>query len=110
MKVDCEDWLSNVLPTLLSEPAGTSPQRVIQFVVMDREDCAFTYLVDGAEVTVERGIADRFDLGIALPAADLESFAVNRLDIKRALLAGRLKVTGDESLLLWLAERLSRVR
>lgn len=109
MKVDCEEWLAKVLPALLAK-GGASPQRVIQLVVMDREDCTFTYTVDGPKVEVERGIADRFDLGIAMPAADMEAFAVNRLDVTRALRTGRLKVTGDESLLLWLADRLSRVR
>jgi hypothetical protein len=108
---DFEEWLSRILPALLADaPGAAAPRRVIQLVVMDREECAFTYVLEGSEVHVERGIADAFDLGIALPGADLEAFAKNRLDVRRALHAGRLKVTGDESLLLWLADRLARAR
>ncbi len=111
MKLDVEDYLAKVLPALLSDGARTSSgQRVIQMVVVDREECAYTYVIHGSDVRVERGVAELFDLGIALPEADLEAFSQNKLDVARALRSGRLKISGDETLLLWLADRLARAR
>lgn len=106
---DCQEYLETVLPALLQR--GKTPRldhpAVVQFLVTDREGCAWHYDISADRVVAGQGPSDRADLTVAMCADDLAAFSRHTLDVGRAVLSQRLKVMGDSSLLRWLAARLS---
>jgi hypothetical protein len=104
-------YLSSELPALLG--AATTPavpkSAIIQWVVVDRADCDFVYRISEEGVAVSSEIADDADLTVSFVSADLRDFSEHKLDVARALRTKRLKITGDENLLAWMAERLAVV-
>ncbi len=106
---DCRDYLETVLPALLqqSDAPRLGKEVVVQFVVSDRADCDRYYAISDERLQVGAGISDRVDLTLGICAEDLLALGSNSLDVARALRTDRLKVMGDDSLLLWLADRLA---
>jgi hypothetical protein len=104
--LDCQTYLEELLPTLLS--AGEPPARgvVVQFVVADGSDVFYSIGPDGVEVG--HGVSDRVDLTFAFKRSrDVVDFARAELDVPKALRTRRLKIHGDEELLPWLAARMT---
>ena len=82
---------------------------VIQMMLVDWQDCDFFYRVTKEGVRVREGIADDGDVALAFISEDLAAFSEGRLDADRALGSQRLKVMGDENILLWMANLLDEV-
>src|SRR5262245_51077677 len=100
-ELDVRKYLERDLPALLSRAGGLGRRAVIQWVVVDRDDCdvAYRFGERGLEVSFEP--ADDVDLTLAFVSADLCAFSERKLDVTRALRTRRLKISGDESLLAW---------
>src|SRR5687768_1629441 len=100
----CHDTLSTVLPSLLRRSPGAVAEGVVlQLVVPDHEDCRYFYTFAKDDVLVTKGVSDKVDLTLSLVSEDLARFLDASLDIEHALRTRRMKVMGDESLLLALA-------
>lgn len=106
-ELDVRAYLGEELPELLAVAGGIDRAAVVQWVIVDREDCDFAYRFADGVLEVSQDPADDVDLTIAFVSADLAAFSAGTLDVARALRTRRLKITGDESLLAWLAERLA---
>jgi hypothetical protein len=106
---DCREYLETVLPALILRTDAPRLERsvVLQFVVTDRPGCDRYYELSDEGLKVGEGISDRVDLTVGICAEDLASLSRNALDVPRALGTRRLKVMGDDSLLLWLSARLA---
>lgn len=104
--IDCPKFLGTDLPSLLSRNTAGAPDAVIQVIVVDRQDCDLAYFISPEGVAVRPGISDRCDLTLAFVGEDVAALAEGRLDVKRALRTRRLKVIGDESLLVWMSKQL----
>lgn len=102
---EARNYLERELPALLGR-SRCDKRAVIQWVVIDRQDCDFAYHFGDDGVVVSQEIAGESDLTLAFVSADLRAFSERTLDVARALRTRRLKITGDETLLAWMAERL----
>jgi hypothetical protein len=99
-----DEILDIVLPALLrKKPHSLDDGTVLQLIVPDAGARCFYRWSDG-EVLVRRGVADKVDLTLSLPADDLESFLDATLDFEHGLRTRRLRLFGDASLLLPIAE------
>jgi ubiquinone biosynthesis protein UbiJ len=106
-ELDVRRYLETELPALLALAGDIDRRAVVQWIVVDREDCDLAYRFGEDGLEVSNDLADDVDLTLAFVSADLIAFAQQKLDVARALRSRRLKITGDESLLAWMAERLT---
>jgi hypothetical protein len=109
---DCVDYLKNVLPSLIGSAGNGSKAEgaVIQFVVVDRDDCDLAYRISRDGIAVTEGVADDCNLTLAFVADDVAAFSRGELDVRRALRRSRLRVLGDAGLLEWMSKRLVDAR
>lgn len=106
---DCRSYLAVELPDQLRKGARTDAQPiiVIQVLVVDQPSCRFAYRIGPSEVHVSPGVNDEAHLTLAFTSRDLEAFSRGSLDAQDAIRSTRLKVMGDERLLLWLSDRIA---
>ena len=109
---DSRRYLEQALPALLgapdaSEAEGVEVDAVIQFEVTDLDGYRVHYHFHEGRLDVLKGEAPRVDLAIEIASAELLALSRNTLNTQVALKTSRLKVTGDDRLLLWLADRLA---
>jgi hypothetical protein len=106
---DCRRFLEQVLPELFCMPGdGISDfDAIIQFEVTDLNGYCVHYHFHQGSLDVRQGKAPQADLEIALGSTELAALSRNELHADEALKSARLKVAGDDRLLLWLADRLA---
>ncbi len=101
----CEETLEALLPALLRRsPGAVGEGAVLQIVVPDVAGCRYHYTFAGGDVAVQKGVSDRVDLTLSLVSADLARLFEGALDVEHAVRTRRMKVMGDESLLLALSD------
>jgi ubiquinone biosynthesis protein UbiJ len=104
---EAREYLEHELPALLANAkTGLARNVVIQWIVVDREDCDLAYRISEKGIEIGYELADDVDLTIAFVSDDLCAFSERKLDVARALRTRRLKIDGDETLLSWMAARL----
>jgi len=109
MLTSCADYLDTIFPALIARGTGPRPPAdlVVQVLITDRHGDDRFYRISEEAVVVGDGVSDDVDLTLAFEADALLELAVNSLDVPAALAARRLRVYGDESHLLWLAQRMA---
>lgn len=84
--------------TFRPERAGRA-KGVIQFQLSGQEGGNWYVVIKDRTCTVTEGIADRADATIRMEAGDYVALATGKLGSMKAFLSGRVKASGDVSLL-----------
>ena len=98
-------YLREVLPSLIN-PKLFGERGVVQFLVIDDQQADHFLTITPKGVHPQPGRATQPELTLAFLGDDLLAFARGELDVDRALGDRRLRIYGNEELLLRLASAL----